>query len=144
MFQELLSGFLSSEHGANALGALQKQGYSGDDAQNLLTTALPHAATAMHEQTASHADPAAGMFSLFGGHAGRDFLLGAVAGLMRGDGFTAALGDGAMGAIGGRIAEGLASSLGLDPSVAAGLASTITPFIVHYAHDHLSKHPSNG
>src|SRR4051812_3285812 len=103
MFKELLSGFLSSSQGQSALGTLTQQGYSADDAQSLLGHAIPAAAHAMHKQTEGHAEPAVGLFNIFGGHAGRSFLEGAIAGLIRGDGFIGSLEDGGMGMISGHI-----------------------------------------
>lgn len=142
MFQELLSGFLTSEQGTNALSALQSRGYSADDAAALLNHAVPAAVESMHQQTEGHENPGLGLFNIFGGHAGREFLLGAVAGLLRGDGVIGSLEDGGMGLIGGHIAEVVAERAGLDPTVAGEVAAVITPFIVHYAHDKLSQHSS--
>jgi hypothetical protein len=143
MFKELLSGFLTSDHGQNALGALQQQGIEGADAESLLNHATHAAAHSMHEQTKGHAEPAVGIFNIFGGHAGRSFLMGAVAGLMRGDGIMGAIKDGGMGMIGGHIAEVIAERSGLDPSTAATVSAAITPFILGYAHERLAEHPAN-
>ena len=143
MFKELLSGFLGSEHGQNALGALQKQGIEGADAESLIGHATNAAAHSMHEQTKGHADPAVGLFNIFGGHAGRSFIMGAIAGLMRGDGVVGAFEDGGMGMIGGHVAEVIADKAGLDPSTAATVSAAITPFIISYVHEKLAQHPSN-
>lgn len=142
MFQELLSGFLTSQQGADALTALQSKGYGADDASALLNHAVPAAVEAMHQQTAGQENPGLSLFNIFGGHAGREFLLGAVAGLLRGDGFVGSLEDGGMGMIGGHIAEVIAERAGVDPTAAGEIAAVVTPFIVHYAHEKLASHPS--
>ncbi len=140
MFAELLKEFASSEHGQNALGALQQK-FPDLDSQQIMDSAVPAAAQAMHKVTAGHAQPHVGLFNMLGGHAGRSFLAGAVAGLIRGDGIMGSLKDGVMGTLGGHVAEYLAQETGLDPQVASEVAALLTPFITHYAHDKLSTHP---
>lgn len=140
MFAELLKEFASSEHGQNALGALQ-QNFPSLNAQQIMAAAVPAAAQAMHKVTAGQEQPHVGLFNLLGGHAGKSFLAGAVAGLLRGDGIMGSLKDGVMGTLGGHIAEYLAQETGLDPAMASQVAALLTPFITHYAHDKLSTHP---
>ena len=142
MFQELLSGFLASDQGKNALSALQEKGYSEADATTYLEHGVAGAAESMETQGAGNAQPTVGIFDLFGGHAGREFLAGAVAGIMRGDGVVASLEDGGIGLIAGHVAEVIASRTSLDAGTAGTIASVVTPFIVHYAHEKLSTHPS--
>lgn len=142
MFQELLSEFVSSPQGQNALSALQEKGYSAEDATSFLEHGVSAAAETMEGQSAGQAQPEIGIFDLFGGHAGREFLAGAVAGIMRGEGVLGALEDGGIGLISGHVAEVIASRAGIDPATAGTIAAVVTPFIVHYAHEKLSSHPS--
>lgn len=142
MFQDLLSGFLASSQGQNALSALQSKGYSPEDATGFLEHGVAAAAESMETQGAAHTQPEIGIFNLFGGHAGREFLAGAVAGIMRGDGIVGSLEDGGMGLIAGHVAEVIASRTSIDAGTAGTIAAVVTPFIVHYAHDKLSSHPS--
>lgn len=139
MFDDMLSGFINSAQGQNALAALQKHGIGLTEAKNVLANAVPAAAAAMKNATAGHQDPAVGLFDLFGGHAGRSFLEGMVAGLVRGDGVVGALEDGGMGLVGGHIAEVLAQKMNINSGRASMIASVATPFIVHYIHGKLSS-----
>ena len=143
MVDQMLSQFTGSVQGQNALAALQQRGFSPDAAMGLLGHAIPAATAAMNNATSGHAEPAMGLFNIFGGHAGREFLTGAVAGLLRGDGIVGSLEDGGVGMISGHVAEVIAQRTGMNPSVAGEVAAVVTPFIVHFAHDKLSGHPSN-
>lgn len=124
--QELVNAFLNSEHGAQAVDALKAQGMSGDDAQQ----ALAHAATAVHE----HAEQQNA--GLMGDHAGKSFLSGFAAGLVRGDGFFKSLLDGGEGVVGGRVAESLAARAGIDPATASSIAAAATPYILGFLKQH--------
>jgi uncharacterized membrane protein YeaQ/YmgE (transglycosylase-associated protein family) len=139
MFDDMLSGFMNSQQGRDALTALQKQGIPAGEAQNLLNHAVPAAAESMKQATAGQSDPAVGLFNIFGGHSGRSFLEGMVAGLVRGDGLVGSLEDGGMGMIGGHVAEVIAQRTGMDSSRASMIASVATPFIVHYIHTKLAN-----
>ena len=109
MFADLLSSFLQSPHGESAATLLQdRHGLSADQASEALGHAGEAAAAAMHEQTAGHADPAAGAFSLLGGHAGSSFLMGALSGLARGESIGESLKDGLVGVVTGRVAVAIA------------------------------------
>lgn len=143
MFEQMLSEFTGSTQGQNALAALQQKGFSPQAAYGLLGHAVPAATEAMHTATAGHQEPALGLFNIFGGHAGREFLTGAVAGLLRGDGLVGSLEDGGIGMISGHVAEVIALRTGMNQAVAGEVAAAVTPFIVHYAHDKLSGHPAN-
>ncbi len=143
MFDQMLSEFTGSMQGQNALAALQQRGFAPAAAYGLLSHAVPAATEAMHRATTGHQEPALGLFNLFGGHAGREFLTGAVAGLLRGDGVVGSLEDGGIGMISGHVAEVVAQRTGMNQSAAGEVAAVITPFIVHYAHDKLSGHPAN-
>ena len=121
--QELLSQFLSSDHGAQAMQALGAQGVSEADAQ----TMLGHAAEAAQAHVA---DTSGG--GLLGDHAGKSFLASMAAGLMRGDGLMKSLEGGGEGVLSGRVAEMLASRAGVDPALASTLAAAATPFLVSF------------
>lgn len=142
MFAELLSMFHQSPQGQNAFGALSQQGWSPEQSQQILGAAMPAAANAMHMATQGHPEPAVGLFNIFGGHAGSEFLLGAVAGVLRGDGLFGGVKDGFMGMLGGHIAEVIAQRTGMNPQMAGQVAAALTPFLAHYVHERLTGHPA--
>lgn len=113
--QQLVSEFLASDHGAQAMGALREQGVDDATAQQL----LGHAAEAAHAQATEH-------------HGGRNFFAAFAAGLVRGDGFMKSLVDGGEGMLAGRVAESMAAGAGVDGSTAATLAAAATPFLVSF------------
>lgn len=120
--QQLVSEFLASEHGAQAVQALGAQGVSEADAQQLLGTA----AEAVH----AHAEEQGA--GLMGEHAGKSFFAGVAAGLVRGDGFFKSIVDGGEGMVSGRVAESLAARAGLDPSTASAIAAAATPYVLGF------------
>jgi hypothetical protein len=120
--QALLSEFLSTEHGAQAMQALSDQGYSEADAQQLLGHATEAAQAHVEEQHAG----------LMGSHPGKSFFAAFAAGLVKGDGFFKSLEDGGEGVISARIAEAVASRAGIDSSAATTVAAAATPFLVAF------------
>ena len=120
--QQLISEFLASEHGAQAVQALGAQGVSEDDAQQLLTHVAGAAAEHVEAQNPG----------LMGEHAGKSFFSAFAAGLVRGDGFFKSLVEGGEGVMTGRIAESLAARAGLDPSTASTIAAAATPYVVAF------------
>jgi hypothetical protein len=142
LFNDMLNAFFQSQQGQNAFGVLQQRGYNPAQAQQILGSAVPAAAEAMARASQGNQQPALGIFDIFGGHAGAEFLTGAIGGLLRGDGLVGSLEDGAMGMVGGHIAEVLAQRLGMNQRMAGEVAALVTPFIVHYAHERLSGHPA--
>ncbi|VVE23054.1 hypothetical protein PHO31112_03234 [Pandoraea horticolens] len=120
--QQLVSEFLASEHGNQATQALAAQGISGDDAQQMLSQAAEAAHSSADEQSGG----------LMGEHSGKSFLAGFAAGLVRGDGFFKSLEDGGAGMLSGRVAEALASRMGIDPSTASTVAAAATPYILAF------------
>ncbi len=138
MFEELLAEFTSSEHGRNALGALQAKGFSGDDATRLLSEAVPAARDAMQGAAEAHPEPHVGLFNLFGGHAAKEFLIGLTEGIVRGDGFVGSLEDGGISLIAGHIGEVIAPKLDISAEIAGDAAAVVAPFIVRYAHEKLA------
>lgn len=121
--QQLVSEFLASEHGNQATQALAAQGISGDDAQQMLSQAAEAAHSSADEQSSG---------GLMGEHSGKSFLAGFAAGLVRGDGFFKSLEDGGAGMLTGRVAEALASRMGIDPSTASSVAAAATPYILAF------------
>jgi hypothetical protein len=119
--QQLVSEFLASDHGAQALDALRAQGVDDAAAQQL----LGHAAEAAHAQAEEH-------------HGGRNFFAAFAAGLVRGDGFLKSLVDGGEGMLTGRVAESMAARAGIDGSTASTLAAAATPFLVSFLKQRLS------
>jgi hypothetical protein len=139
MFEELLSEFEGSEHGQNALNALVAKGFSGDDAQKVISEALPAAREAMEGSVQDHPQPEVGLFNLFGGHAGKEFLIGLTEGIVRGDGFKGSLEDGGISLIAGHIGEVIGPKLNLSADVAGDAAAAVAPFVVRFAHEKLAS-----
>lgn len=120
--QQLISEFLASEHGAQAVSALAAQGVGADDAQQM----LGHATTAAYDHVEEqHA-------GLMGSHPGKSFFAAFAAGLVRGDGFFRSLAEGGEGVLTGRVAEALATRAGVDSSMASTLAAAATPYVVAF------------
>lgn len=126
--QQLVSEFLASEHGAQAVQALAAQGIEETDARQLLGQAAEAAHAHVEEQ---HAD-------LLGAHSGKSFFSAFAAGLVRGDGFFKSLVDGGEGVMTGRVAESLAARSGLNASTASSLAAAATPFVVGFLRQRLA------
>ena len=120
--QQLVSEFLASDHGAQAVQALGAQGISEADAQQL----LGHATEAVHDTASEQSG------GLMGEHSGKSFLAGMAAGLVRGDGFFKSILDGGEGMVSGRVAEALAARAGLDPSTASAIAAAATPYVLGF------------
>lgn len=120
--QQLISEFLDSEHGAQAVQALSAQGVSEADAQQL----LGHAAAAVHERANEQST------GLLGDHASKSFFAAFAAGLVRGDGFFKSLVDGGEGVLTGRVAESLAARAGVDSSTASTIAAAATPYVLGF------------
>jgi len=133
--QDLITGFLASQHGQDAHATLVGQGIEPGQASTLLGHAAEAAANHVNEQ---HPPPDEGLLgSLFGHHAGRNFLAGIAAGIARGDGLVGSLEDGAMGVVTGRITEALVEKAGMDGGMASTVAAAATPFIVAFLKEKL-------
>ena len=133
--QELVSGFFASSQGQAAHANLVRMGIDPGQATTLLGHATEAAANHVNEQ---HAPPEEGLLgSLFGHHAGRNFLAGIAAGIARGDGVVGSLEDGAMGVVTGRITEALVEKAGMDGGMASTVAAAATPFIVGFLKEKL-------
>jgi hypothetical protein len=120
--QQLISDFLASDHGGQAVQALGAQGIGAADAQQLLAHAAGAAADHVEEQHAG----------LMGEHPGKSFFAAFAAGLVRGDGFFKSLVDGGEGVITGRVAEALAARAGIDPGTASTIAAAATPYVLNF------------
>jgi hypothetical protein len=118
---DLFQRFMSSDNGQQALGALQSQGISPDDAQ----TYLQHATQAVAEH------------GLLGDAPGTSFFAAFASGLVKGDGVFGALEDGAMGIVTARVTEALCDRAGLDSGTAATVAAAATPYIASFVKQHL-------
>lgn len=127
--QSLISDFMGSPHGAQAMSALQAQGISPDAAQQYLA----HATQAVSAHVNDHAEST----GILGNHPGKSFFAAFGAGLLKGDGVFGALEDGAMGVVTGRVAEALADKAGLDEGTAAMVAAAATPFVASFVKQHL-------
>jgi hypothetical protein len=126
---DLFQRFMSSDSGQQALGALQSQGISPDDAQ----TYLQHATQAV----ADHVDDHAQSHGLLGDSPGTSFFAAFASGLVKGDGVFGALEDGAMGIVTARVTEALCDKAGLDSGTAATVAAAATPYIASFVKQHL-------
>jgi hypothetical protein len=120
--QQLISEFLASEHGTQAVQALGAQGIGEADARQMLSHSTEAAYAHVEEQHAG----------VMGEHAGKSFFSAFAAGLVRGDGFFKSLVDGGEGVISGRVAESLAARAGLDSSTASTIAAAATPYVVGF------------
>ena len=127
--QELISTFLSSDHGAQALGALQAQGISADAAREYLA----HAAQAGQDHVNDHAAST----GLLGAHPGKSFFAAFASGLLKGDGVLGSLEDGALGVVTGRITEALVNKAGLDSGTASMVAAAATPYVMSFLKQHI-------
>ena len=120
--QQLISEFLASDHGAQAIQALGAQGVNAADAQEYLSNAAGAAAEHVDSQGTG----------LMGEHSGKSFFSAFAAGLVHGDGIFKSLVEGGEGVITGRIAESLAARAGIDPSKASMIAAAATPYVVGF------------
>jgi hypothetical protein len=120
--QQLVSEFLSSEHGAQATQALTDQGFSPEDSQQMLGTAAETAHAHVEEQGEG----------VLGNHAGKSFFAAFAAGLVRGDGFMKSMEEGGEGILTGRIAESIGARMGLDPGTASTVAAAATPYVISF------------
>ncbi|MBS1941408.1 MAG: hypothetical protein JST38_11110 [Bacteroidetes bacterium] len=126
--QQLVSEFLASPHGGQAMQELTAQGISADDARQMLANAA--------ETTHAHVEESSA--GLMGEHAGRNFFAAFASGLVRGDGFLKSLMEGGEGTLSGRVTESLAQKLGLDPSTASTVAAAATPYLVSFLKEKLA------
>ena len=122
--QSLVQEFLQSQHGQNATAALASQGVSADDAQRYLTQGMSDA----HDHVQAHAES----HGLLGANPGKSFFAAFAAGLAKGDGIFGAFEDGGEGIIAGKVADGLAAKMGVDPAMASSIAAAATPYLVSF------------
>ncbi|KMZ13712.1 hypothetical protein BHUM_02491 [Candidatus Burkholderia humilis] len=120
--QQLVSEFLSSQHGAQATQALTDQGFSTEDSQQMLGTAAETAHAHAEDQNQG----------LLGNHPGKSFFAAMAAGLVRGDGFFKSMEEGGEGVLTGRIAESIAARMGIDPGTASSVAAAATPYVISF------------
>jgi hypothetical protein len=120
--QQLISEFLSSDHGAQATQALAAQGINADDAQQMLSQAVDVAHTHVQEQSDASQES----------HTGRNFFAAFAAGLVRGDGFLKSLVDGGEGILSGKVTAALAERMGIEPGMASTVAAAATPYIAAF------------
>jgi hypothetical protein len=125
MFDQLLQMFTGSQQGQQAMSRLVGQGYTQQQAQGILGAALPVAAQAVHAHMTGQGGP--GLFDIGQSNYGTNFLTGAVAGLLRGDGIKGAAVDGLEGVVGGHVAQVIAGRFGLPQRVAGMIGAAITP-----------------
>jgi hypothetical protein len=129
MFDQLLSMFTGSQQGQQAVSQLIGQGYTQQQAHGILGAALPVAAQAMQAHAAGQGP---GLFNIGDGNYGTNFLSGAVAGLLRGDGLKGAAIDGLEGVVGGHVAQVIAGRFGLPQRTAGMIGAVITPLMLSF------------
>jgi hypothetical protein len=117
--QQFVAAFLASDHGQGAANALAQQGIAPDLAQQYLSHAAAAGNAHVEEKGAG----------LLGDNVGKSFFGALAAGLIKGDGIKGAIGDGLEGVLVGRVTEAIAANAGVDPSTAATLAATVTPYV---------------
>lgn len=127
--EALSDSFLSSEHGQQALSALQAKGIAPDQAQGYLKHALSAVGTHAEEHAQSH--------GLLGDHPGKSFFAAFASGLLKGDGVIGALEDGAEGVLVARVVETLCDKAGIDSATAETIAAAATPYAVSFVKSHL-------
>ena len=125
----LVSNFISSEQGQQAMAALQQKGVSADDAQGYLT----HTANAV----AAHADEHAQSHGILGDHPGMSFFAAFASGVVKGDGVLGSLEDGATGVVTARVVEALCDKAGLDSKTATMVAAAATPYAMRFIKTHI-------
>jgi hypothetical protein len=119
--EHMVSEFLSSPQGQQAKSALMAQGIPEHHAHKM----LHHAAHAAGQHMEHH-------HGLLGDHPGRSFFAAFAAGLIRGDGVTGALGDGAEGVIAARVTEAIMDKMGVESGLAETAAAAAAPYLVHF------------
>jgi hypothetical protein len=127
---EVFEKFLASDNGQQALGALQAQGISADDA----TTYLGHATQAVADHVNDHAQS----HGLLGDSPGKSFFAAFAAGIVKGDGVFGSLEDGAMGVVTARVTEALCDKAGVDSATASTIAAAATPYVASFLKQHLA------
>ncbi len=138
MFEQLLSGFLSSSHGNEAASALASHGLSQDQASSLLGQALPAAASALQSSSATP-DQGGGLLGMLGGSGGAGALAGALGGLLGGQGVQGAIENAGAVLVATKIADVIAEHQGWDKAKCEAAAAVVAPFIVRYAHEKLAS-----
>lgn len=123
--------FSQSSQGRQALSQLVGQGYSQQQATGMLQAALPAAAQAMHRASPT-GQQGVGWTDVGSSNYAQNFLVGAVSGLMRGDGVMGAAVDGMQGVVGGHVAQVIASRFGLPSRVAGAVGAVATPWMIDF------------
>jgi hypothetical protein len=131
MFEGLFQSFMGSPHGQSALQQLGAQGFAPQQAHGIIATALPAAYQAMQGAMNGNAG-GRGLLDLGQSHYVMNFMSGAVAGLIRGDGLAGGAIDGLEGVVGGQIAEVVASRCGLPQRIAGMVGAALTPLMVRF------------
>ena len=131
MFDQLLSMFSGSRQGQQAMSQLMGQGFTQQQASGMLGAALPVAAQAMQAHMSGQGG-GPGLLDIGDSNYCMNFLGGAVAGLIRGDGVTGAAVDGLEGIVGGHVAQVIAGRFGLPQRVAGMVGAVITPLMVNF------------
>jgi hypothetical protein len=126
----IVQGFLGSQQGQQAAGALAQQGFNYNQVQQILS----HSAAAGAQHVEQHHKDSGG---LLGEHAGWSFFSAFASGLVKGDGVVGALEDGALGVVMGRIAEALMAQLGMDSALANAAAGATAPFVMGFLKQHI-------
>lgn len=125
--QALLSEFLGSEAGAQAMSSLAAQGMNPASAQDVIGHAIGEAHSHVEEQA-----------GILGNHPGKSFFAAFATGLIQGDGLWGSVKDGFEGVLGGRIAGAVADRAGLDSNTATTVAAALTPLVASFLKNKLN------
>lgn len=134
MLDQLFTMFSSSRQGQGALQQLMSQGYTQQQANGMLQAALPAAAHAMRGAAPGTGGQSLGASLMNIGHSNyaQNFLVGAVSGLLRGEGLMGSAVDGLQAVVGGHVAQVIATRFGLPSRVAGAVGAVITPWMIDF------------
>ncbi|HJL21352.1 MAG TPA: hypothetical protein RMH80_03930, partial [Polyangiaceae bacterium LLY-WYZ-15_(1-7)] len=133
MLGSLFQSFLGAPQGQQAMSRLQAHGYPPGQARGFLESAFPVAARAVGQQQAGgQSGQPMGLGDVGSSHYVTNFLSGAVSGLVRGQGLMGAAVDGLQGAVGGHVAQVIASRWGLPQRIAGTVGAIITPLAIDF------------
>jgi hypothetical protein len=134
MLDQLFTMFSSSRQGQGALQQLMSQGYTQQQANGMLQAALPAAANAMRGAAPGSGGQSLGasLMSIGNSNYAQNFLVGAVSGLLRGEGLMGSAVDGLQAVVGGHVAQVIATRFGLPSRVAGAVGAVITPWMIDF------------
>jgi len=142
VLHDILKGFATSKYGKDALNALKNEGIGDALAIQVIEIATEATGSAMRE--AAHRHPNLKVLDLAAGHSTHSLVEQVIVGLLRGEEIPGAFGDESSAMVGKQIAQKTRAQMHVDAPQAQQIASTLTPFIVHYVHYMLWTAPDSG